>query len=145
MKAGRLIKAVGLGFELHELEQFGEADFGFLARDIKKTGEDEEIFANGQVDIQSDFLGHDPGHGLDGPVVDRSGQAVDGQCPRCFRRDAMDHANGRRLAGPVGAEEAETLALADLERDAVDGGEIAVFLDQILGFDDRVHGIREPL
>ena len=45
--------------------------------------------------------------------------------------DAGDHAQRRRLAGAVGAEEAEQLARRHLEIDAVDGGEAAVALGQV--------------
>ena len=45
----------------------------------------------------------------------------------------------RRLAGSVGAEEAEDLALADLEVDLDDAPVLAVRLGQSFGLDDRGH------
>ena len=43
----------------------------------------------------------------------------------------------RRLAGAVGPEEAEDLALVDAEADVVDGGEAAVLLGEVLNLDHR--------
>ncbi len=54
-----------------------------------------------------------------------------------------DHPHGRRLAGAVGPEQAEGLALVDLERDPVDGDEVLVLLREVSGGDDGLwHGIR---
>ena len=47
------------------------------------------------------------------------------------RPHALDHLEGGRLAGAVRAEDAEHLALGDLEADAVDGRELAVSLAQV--------------
>jgi hypothetical protein len=57
------------------------------------------------------------------------------------RGDAGDHAHGRRLAGAVGAEEAERLAGLDLEVDAVDRDVLAEALGERLGLDERLVGL----
>jgi hypothetical protein len=58
---------------------------------------------------------------------------------------AEQHAHGGGLAGAVGAEEAEQVALADLQVDAVHGDDAAVPLGQPLGADHRVaHHDRTP-
>jgi hypothetical protein len=53
------------------------------------------------------------------------------------RHVARQDAHGRGLAGPVGAEEAEDLALVDAERDVVDRGDAAVLLGEVLNLDHR--------
>ena len=60
-----------------KLEQLVDPDPGFLAGDVEEAGEDQQVLADRQVDVQGDLLGDDAGHGLDGPVVDGGGQAVD--------------------------------------------------------------------
>src|SRR5690606_6464277 len=52
--------------------------------------------------------------------------------------DAGHHAQRRRLAGAVGAEEAEELATRHDEVDALHGGEIAVALHELVDLDHRV-------
>ena len=113
--------------------------------DVEEAGEDEQVLADGQVDVQGDLLGDDPGHRLDGPVVDVRRQAVHDQGPGRHRRDAVDHPDGRRLAGPVRAEEAEALALADVEVDPVHGREVAVLLGQAAGGNERRHGAYDTM
>ena len=56
------------------------------------------------------------------------------------RRHRADHAHRGGLAGAVRAEQPERLARRDLERDAVDGGEVAVLLDEVGGGDDGSGG-----
>ena len=43
-----------------------------------------------------------------------------------------EHGDGRGLARAVGTEQAEDLAFLDVEGNAFDGGEVAVFFDEIL-------------
>ena len=71
------------------------------------------------------------GHGVEPGDADRAG--VGGA-------QALDHLQGRRLSGAVGAEDAEDLPLGDEQVDAGDGGEAAVALDEAAGLDDRVAG-----
>ena len=47
-----------------------------------------------------------------------------------------EHPDGRRLPRPVGPEEGEDLAAPDVERDVVDGGDVAELLDEMLDADD---------
>src|SRR5262249_45000664 len=48
---------------------------------------------------------------------------------------AHQHADGRRLAGPVGAEKAEDLASFHAEMEVAHGGELAIGLGQMLETD----------
>ena len=55
------------------------------------------------------------------------------------RGQPFEDLDGRRLAGAVGAEQAEALAAADLEIEAVDGDDVAEALDQAATADRRGH------
>ena len=48
------------------------------------------------------------------------------------RVQARQHAQGRRLAGTVGAEQGDDLALVDFEGDAVQRGDRAVAHDRVV-------------
>ena len=56
---------------------------------------------------------------------------------------ALEHLDRRRLAGAVGAEQREDLAAADVEVQPVDGGGVAVALDQPPDRDRRL-GVQGP-
>ena len=58
-------------------------------------------------------------------------ESEDRQLALGHRRDAADHAHRRRLAGAVGAEEAERLASVHLDIDPVDGGEVTEALHEL--------------
>ena len=57
--------------------------------------------------------------------------------PAVGAQQAAHHLERGRLAGAVGAEQAEDLAAADAEADVVGGGEVAEPLGQPVGLDDR--------
>ena len=54
--------AVPLGLEFDELEQLVDALFGLRRRGCRRTGRRPQVLADGQVVVQGDFLGDDPGH-----------------------------------------------------------------------------------
>jgi hypothetical protein len=56
------------------------------------------------------------------------------------RAQAFDHFEGRGFAGAVGTEDAEDLARVHGEVDAIDGGKLAVALDQASDINDRIVG-----
>src|SRR5262249_48190024 len=62
-------------------------------------------------------------------------EAVDDGRAGGRRQQRDEHANQRRLAGAVGAEQAEELAGLHRERNPVDGGEVAELLDDPLDVD----------
>lgn len=59
--------------------------------------------------------------------------------PCCRLDHAEQHSNGRSLASPVEAQKRVDLALDDAQRQMVDGGNVAVALDQTKSFDDYGH------
>src|SRR5262249_20783500 len=64
-------------------------------------------------------------------------RAVPQHPPRIGPEDAEDDPHQGRLAGPVGADEAEHLARLDLEGDAVQRHRLAVALAQLLEAEHR--------
>ena len=67
-------------------------------------------------------------------------EAVDQRRAGGRRQQRDQHADQRRLAGAVRAEQAEDLPFLDGEADAVDGGEVAELLDDVPDV-DRVHTV----
>ena len=70
-------------------------------------------------------------HHVDGTIVGRhAGHVlpVDQDAARGRRLEAREHAQERRLAGARAAEQAEQLALVDVERDVVDGEDVVAEL-----------------
>src|SRR5262249_13457001 len=64
--------------------------------------------------------------------------AVDGGFARRRGQVAGEDVHGRRLPGPVGAEEADDLGLVDVKADVPDGGIVAVILGEVLDVDHDV-------
>src|SRR4029079_15822113 len=65
----------------------------------------------------------------------------DAQGAVAHRRDARDHPHRRGLAGTIGTEEPERLALLDVEVDPVDRRELAEPLRQAAGMDERAGAV----
>jgi hypothetical protein len=55
-----------------------------------------------------------------------------GGCIECGK-----HGDSCRFPGAVGAEQAEYLPFFDVEGDSLDRGEVAVFFDEMIYFEDR--------
>ena len=55
-----------------------------------------------------------------------------GGAARSRRQQTAQDANGGRLPRPVGSQKTENLAARDVDRNIVDGDEIAEALDQVL-------------
>ena len=75
----------------------------------------------------------------DGPQA-RDDLAVDLHLAAARRELAEDAVEQRRLAAAVRADQAEDLALLDVEADAVDRGDAAEALADVADFEDRGHG-----
>ena len=95
--------------------------------------------ATGQAVVEGELAGDVADASMD---RDRIGARLDAEDERAAagRADQVEEGpDGRRLAGTVGAEEAEDLALADLEVDVDDAEVAAVVLGELLGLDDGRH------
>jgi hypothetical protein len=74
----------------------------------------------------------------------RGVEAVDLDRPARRPEQGREHLDRRRLPRAVGAEEGEDLAAPDVERDVVDGGELAEAADDVLHANDRFRGAHVP-
>ena len=54
--------AVALFLEFDELQQLGDPLSGLRAGDVEEMGEDLQVLPHGEVVVQGDLLGDDPGH-----------------------------------------------------------------------------------
>ncbi len=135
--------AVDGGADVDQGEDLGHAGQAFVAAEPVETGlEVEELPARlavvesgvleGDADLEADELG------MAGHVV----AGDESPAPRRAQQGA-EHADERRLAGAVRAEEPVDLARGDGEVDAVDGPVVAELASDVLGDDGRaVHGRR---
>ena len=99
-------------------------------------GQGQQVVAGGPTGVDG------PGLEQGADLVQRRGMlgvvlAVDRDLPGGRGVEAEDHAHGRRLAGPVGAQEAGDHAGVDGEAEIADGGLLAVDLGEVLGDDHR--------
>ena len=69
-------------------------------------------------------------------------EAEDGELAAVAIADPLEDLDGRGLAGPVRAQEAEHLAGFDVEAHAGDGLDVAVPLAQVAAADDGAVGCR---
>ena len=123
--------------QLEQLEHLADAglDRG-LVHAVEAAVEAQEL-AGGELLVDERPIGDETerrlgGLGLVGQVV-----AVDDDAAGGGLEQAGDEADGGGLAGAVGAEEAVDLARLHVERHAVDRGELAVLLAQVLHADHR--------
>src|SRR4051794_11026197 len=119
------------------LEREVDALAALRARDVEQPREQHHVLAPGERAVGRELLRHVAdlpahGHPLAGDVV-----AEDVRDAAADRQERRQDADRRRLAGAVGAEQAEHLALPDLEVDAVDGALLAEREDEALAADGR--------
>ena len=122
--------------QLRELEQLVgvERHLGRLSPEAPV----DQVLLDGEVLVEDVALRtHAQPRADRGPVGCRV-ETQDGQLAPADRRHATDHAHRRRLARAVGPEEAERLATAHLDVDAVDRGEVAEPLGQPPGAEQDV-------
>ena len=107
--------------ELEELKQFIGAGRDAGAVHAEESTEDEEVLADGQLHVEGLLLMYDADLAANLGAVEIWILAKDLQRSRGTWRDARDHAHGRRLPCAVWPEEAEELAVANVEVDAGHG------------------------
>src|SRR5436190_1490768 len=96
-----------------------------LARESINAREEPDVLIDGEALVQGKALGHVADAPLDAFGVAAHVDAADGRGPARRLEQSAQHANRRRLARAVRAEEAEDLSLADVERQMIDGDEVA--------------------
>src|SRR5690606_29819765 len=79
-----------------------------------------------------------------GSVIFKGIQSTDRACSRVRPAKALHHLDRRRLAGAVGADDADDLPGVDFEADAVDGEDVAVALGKAAGHHSFLGHLRSP-
>ena len=132
-------RAVG---KLQQVEHLVDAPSPVLRRDAVHERVKLEVLAAGQLLIERWILKYEPDALPDcGRVVDDV-DACHARDPGGRGKQRAQHRDRGRLAGTVRSEKSEDLARANLQVDARDRNEVAIFLDEALGLD---HGVRHAL
>src|SRR5204862_4624327 len=89
------------------------------------AGEEPDILIHGQSLVEREPLRHVPDAALDAFGFAADVDSAYGGGPAARFQQPAHHADGRRFAGAVAAQEPENFPFAHLEREAVDSDEIA--------------------
>ena len=128
--------AVGELRELHQLQHLGDLRRRLVAPHPVAQQPVGDVLLDRHVREQRVGLEHHVGR----PLVGRQpGHVlpVDLDAPEGRRLEAREHPEQRRLAAARAAEQAEQLALPDVEADVVDGDEVAELLGDLLDAHER--------
>src|SRR5688500_11715039 len=128
----RIDEFVAPVLEVEETEQFAPTMFYLSALLAVQTGDKAEELHPGELLIDERPVGNEaqPSLCLVRPLDDID--ATDPHAPRRGTEDPRNHAQRRRLAGPVRPEEAEQLPGRDMQVERVDRGKRAVLLGELL-------------
>ncbi|ALE85348.1 hypothetical protein XF36_21140 [Pseudonocardia sp. HH130629-09] len=124
----------GVG-EPEAVDQLGGAGPGGCPRQIEQPADQVEVVAAGQGLVDGGVLAGEADQGADpGGVADDV--AAEHRGPAGRRREQRgQHADGRRLAGAVGAEQAQDLSAPGGEGDPVDRADLTEGPDQAVDLD----------
>ena len=142
LTAGKLGRAArGEIQELDHRQHFAGAAVGVLLGPALAAQPEGDVFEHGHVQEQRVLLEH----GVDRPSMRRQRRDVFAMQPDRAGADVFepgDAAQERGLAAAGGSEEREELAVADRERDPVQGGHVAVAFDDPVDIDGDPAGAR---
>ena len=130
--ARRVLAELAARVEVKAIDELLEVGMVDAASKVREVLED---LAAGQVGVERRLARHVADEPFD---VDRSLPAVeacDARAARVRAQQRHEDADGRRLAGAVGPQEAEHLALADLQREVDDASLAAIAFGQALDLD----------
>jgi hypothetical protein len=134
----RTAQVTGAAFEVDRPQRPADAP-GHVAQ-LVEPGEALKVPGHGQAQVQARRLGHHRDPRADRRTVLRAQRDPGDDRRSCAWRDQRpEGTHGSRLARTVGAEEAEHLAVADLERNVIKGDAITEALGQVL---DDQSGVR---
>ena len=125
--------------EVDKLQQFLNRRFPLLRGNVVELRIDVQVLFNGEIKIAGEGLGNDAKQTAGRIRLFLYIVTRDACFPGSDRNERRHHTNQSRFAGAIGAEQTENLLVLNLERNIVYGGEIAVFLDDVLHL-DRVRG-----
>ena len=110
------------------------------ARDAVEVREDEQVLLGGQRHVEVVELRDDAALRARRLRVARQHVAEDLELALVGDRLRREHLHRRRLAGAVGAEQADARPLGDVEVEAGDGGDLPVALDDPAQADGKTPG-----
>jgi hypothetical protein len=126
--------------ELNGLEQLVDQLLALRPRHAVELREDDEVFLDAQLEIAGHRLRDDANRVAHAVRRLDDVEAVDEGRARRRHQQRDEHADQRRLAGAVGPEQTEDLALLDVKGDAFDCREVAERLHDVADL-DGVHVI----
>ena len=131
--------------EPEPVEQFAGARLGELRLDAPEAGDEFQIFLGRELVVGHRLVGNPGGETLGGDRIGERVDAGDADRARVGTQEPGDHAQGRGLAGAVGAEQRVELAGAHGEIEAVDRRAVEAFgepadFEGVVGVSD--HGQR---
>ena len=114
-------------------------------RHAVQLGVEAQVLLGGQVAVERRVLEDEPDAAAHGVALAHDVVAGDARAAAVGRQQRAEHRDRRRLAGAVGAEEAERLAGGDVEVDAAHRLDVAEALDQPAHLDGEVaHASASP-
>ncbi len=122
--------ALAILLKLHELQHFGHARIDFRFRHAVLFQSEGDILLDRHVGEQRIGLEHH----VDRALVGRDAAhvlAVQRDAARCRLLEARQHAHQRGLAAARSAKQRKELAIENIERQIIDGGEVAENLRHI--------------
>ena len=130
-------EAVHVRREAVELDDFFDAALHARGLEAVDAPVELKIFRDGEVVVETEFLGH-----VADALADRFGigahvEAFDPRGAFAERQQTGEHLDDGGLAAAVGAEKAEDFAFLHAEADVIDGGEIAEAAHQMFRGDGR--------
>ena len=141
--AEALLHALGIGadlrvhspFDADNLQNLGDASPAFRGGNAEQRAVELEQAGAGVIVGKAMVFRQITDAAADAGRADRLAEQSSGAVGRF--RDAEEDLDEGRLAGAVLAEQAEDLALLDLQGHALEGLDLAIVLDEVQGFDDR--------
>jgi hypothetical protein len=130
---GRAVAGLG---EAEALEHLARAAARLLALEVVETPDHLEVLMPGQVLVDGGRLPGEPDAEPQGLGVLHDVEPVDLGSPGGRRQQGREDADARRLAGSVGAEQAEHRSLVHFEVDAFEGLDLAEGLHESFRADD---------
>ena len=126
-------------FELRLLDRGGHAALGLGAIEAADLRNEVEECKGSHVAVAGRALRQVAELRFRQPRVLEHVHAGDAGAAGVGLQEAGEHLHGRRLAGAVGAEKAQHLALLHAERDAIDGDDLAEPLLEVVSLDQDRH------
>jgi len=140
--AGQRLDHVGFAvLETDALQHLTDPASETVAAQAVEVAVAHQVLVDGELAVETGVLKDDAEVTPHGGGVCRDGIAVDRGLAGGRPHHPQQQANGRRLARPVEAEERVDLAAGDVQRQSVDGRDVAVSLHHIVGLDGAVRSL----